>query len=103
MRALTGAGVPEDEAHYYQGEFESGRTIVTVQADGRADEVMTMMRRYGAYDMSTRPDYSGTAATLANKPMDVPVRGEDVMGERAADTGIGVDDAADRGSGRNVL
>ena len=31
--ALVGAGVPEDEAQYYQDEFESGRTIVTVQAE----------------------------------------------------------------------
>ena len=54
--ALVGAGVPEDEAHYYQGEFESGRTIVTVQAGGRADEAMAVFRRYGAYDMSSRPD-----------------------------------------------
>ena len=78
--ALAGAGVPEDEAHYYQGEFESGRTIVTVQADGRADEAMAILRRYDAYDMSSRPDYSGTAGTMANKPMDIPVRSEDVIG-----------------------
>jgi len=101
--ALAGAGVPEDEAHYYQGEFESGRTIVTVQADGRAGEAMAIMRQYGAYDMSTRPDYSGTAATMANKPLDIPVRGEDVMGERAAGTGIGLDDTTDRDTGRTVL
>ena len=36
--ALAGAGVSEDNAQYYQNEFESGRTIVTVAADGRADE-----------------------------------------------------------------
>ena len=53
--ALAGAGIPEDEAHYYQGEFESGRTIVTVQAEGRADEAMAILRRYDAYDMSSRP------------------------------------------------
>ena len=63
--ALVGAGIPEDEAHYYQGEFESGRTIVTVQAAGRADEAMAILRRYGGYDMSTRPDYSGTMASSA--------------------------------------
>ena len=28
--ALIGYGIPEDEAKYYQGEFEAGRTIVTV-------------------------------------------------------------------------
>ena len=43
--ALVGAGIPEDEAQYYQGEFEAGRTIVTVQADGRADEARAILRR----------------------------------------------------------
>jgi len=102
--ALVGAGVPEDEAHYYQDEFESGRTIATVHADGRADEARTILRRYGAYDMSGRPDLSGTSANMANKSVDVPVRSEDVIGSGTiADTGIGPDDAADRGTGRTVL
>jgi hypothetical protein len=100
--ALVGAGVPEEEAHYYQGEFESGRTIVTVQAEGRADEAMAIFRRYGAYDMSTRPDYSGDMASAANKPLDVPVRSEDVIGSgTTADLRTG--DAADRDTGGTVL
>jgi hypothetical protein len=100
--ALVGAGVPEDEAQYYQGEFESGRTIVTVRADGRADEAMAVFRRYGAYDMSTRQDYSGTAAPAANKPLDVPVRSEDVIGSGTA-AGVRTGDATDRGTGGTVL
>ena len=100
--ALVGAGIPEHEAQYYQGEFESGRTIVTVQADGRADEAMAILRRYGSFDMSTRPDYSGTAASAANKPMDIPVRSEDVIGSgRTAD--MDMEDTVDRGTGRTVL
>ena len=45
--ALVGAGVPEHEAKYYHDEFEAGRTIVTVTADGRADEAMAILRRHG--------------------------------------------------------
>ena len=56
--ALVGAGIPEDEAKYYHGEFEAGRTIVTVSAGSRYDEAAAILRRFGAYDMSTR----GTAA-----------------------------------------
>jgi len=63
--ALIGAGIPEHEAHYYQSEFEAGRTIVTVQADGRADEAMAIFRRYGAYDMSSRGDVAGSTASAA--------------------------------------
>src|SRR4051812_8674718 len=58
--ALIGAGVPEHEAKYYHEEFEAGRTIVTVTADGRADEATTILRRHGAYDMSSR---NASAAT----------------------------------------
>ena len=93
--ALAGAGVPEDEAHYYQGEFESGRTIVTVQAGGRADEAMTVMRRYGAYDMK------GRTAAMGTESLDVPVRGEDVIGTPVDE--IGAEDAVDRGTGRTLL
>ena len=57
--ALIGYGIPEEEARYYQGEFEAGRTVVTVTADGRYDEAVAILRRYGAYDRTTR----GTAAT----------------------------------------
>jgi len=60
--ALIGAGIPENEAKYYNEEFEAGRTIVTVQTDGRADEATAIMRRHGAYDMSSR----GTAATTTH-------------------------------------
>jgi len=47
-------GVPEEEARYYQGEFEQGRTIVTVRADGRQQEAIDILRRHGAYDATTR-------------------------------------------------
>lgn len=53
--ALTGLGVPEEEARYYQGEFEAGRTIVTVKAGNRYQEALDILRNNGAYDVSTRP------------------------------------------------
>jgi len=52
--ALIGGGVPEHEAKYYDEEFEAGRTIVTVTANGRATEATAILRRHGAYDMSSR-------------------------------------------------
>jgi hypothetical protein len=53
--ALTGLGIPEEEARYYQGEFEAGRTIVTVKAGNRYQEALDILRNNGAYDASTRP------------------------------------------------
>ena len=52
--ALVGAGVPEHEAQYYQSEFEAGRVIITVNSGDRTDEAMAILRRNGAYDMSTQ-------------------------------------------------
>jgi len=59
--ALVGLGIPEEEATFYEGEVKAGRTLVTVKADGRYDEVITIFRRHNGYDMATRA--SATAAT----------------------------------------
>jgi hypothetical protein len=100
--ALVGAGIPEHEAQFYQDEFESGRTIVTVQAAGHGGEAMGILRRYGAYDMSTRPESSGMAMPVVNEPMDIPVRSEDVItGRPTAD--VAGDDTAERDTGRFLL
>jgi len=61
--ALIGAGVPEDEANYYHGEFEAGRTIVTVHAGARVDEATAILRRHGAYDMQSRGATASATAT----------------------------------------
>jgi len=59
--ALIGLGIPEDEAGYYEGEFKSGRTIVTVKADGRHDEAAATLRRFGAYDISNKSSLASSA------------------------------------------
>lgn len=46
---LIGLGIPEEEAHFYQGEFEAGRTILTVRTGPRYDEAVAILRRCGAY------------------------------------------------------
>jgi len=61
--ALIGMGIPEEEAHYYESEFKSGRTIVTVKCDGRYDEALAILRRYHAYDASNREVRRAATAT----------------------------------------
>jgi len=58
--ALTNMGVPENEARFYQDELRAGRTLVTVQAEDRYDEALTILRRNGAYDATTRQDTINT-------------------------------------------
>jgi len=62
--ALIDLGVPEEEAHYYESEFKSGRILVTVRADSRWDEVRAVMARYGAhFNESMAPGLTSTATT----------------------------------------
>lgn len=45
--SLVGLGIPEADAQFYEKEFTSGRTIVTVQSDGRYEEAMALLRKHG--------------------------------------------------------
>jgi len=65
LGALVKLGVPEEHAQYYEGEFQSGRTIVTVKADGKQAEADSILRRYGAYDVNSRR----TPGTQGARPM----------------------------------
>jgi hypothetical protein len=51
--ALAGLGISDDDAKYYEGEFKSGRTIVTVHGSPKAEQARGVLTRYGAYDRST--------------------------------------------------
>jgi len=59
--ALVGLGIPEEDAQYYEGEFKSGRILVTVKADGRYDEAWAILHRHGAYNRET----AGTATATS--------------------------------------
>jgi uncharacterized protein (TIGR02271 family) len=52
--ALIGLGIPEHEAQYYEEEFKSGRTLVTVRVENRYQEARDILRGHGAYDHETR-------------------------------------------------
>ena len=54
VKRLVSMGVPEDEARYYQGELELGRTIVTVEAGDRREDALEILRSNGGYDATTR-------------------------------------------------
>ncbi len=51
--ALIGLGIPEDDARYYDREFTAGRTIVAIRAGRRSAEAAEVLRRQGAYSVST--------------------------------------------------
>ena len=45
--AMTGLGISEDEARYYEQEFQSGRAIVAVRAGDRAAEAANILVVHG--------------------------------------------------------
>jgi uncharacterized protein (TIGR02271 family) len=68
LGALVGMGVPEEEAHYYESEFNEGRMLVTVKADGRYQEARDILRRNGAYDIEDRDAVSTGRTTMDTTP-----------------------------------
>jgi rhodanese-related sulfurtransferase len=89
--ALIGLGIPEEEADFYEGEFKSGRTLVTVKTGGRHADAVAILTKHGAYDADTRermPDAMSAGGHLAptqsdegNRTIEMPVRAEDVVVE----------------------
>jgi hypothetical protein len=55
-------GVPEQDASYYQSELDAGRTIELVRVAGQQQEVLEILRHYGA-KTSRRPDRDAHAET----------------------------------------
>jgi uncharacterized protein (TIGR02271 family) len=52
--ALIGAGIPEDEARYYENEVKAGRWLVTCEGNGRSGEAEQIIRSCGG-----RMEWSG--------------------------------------------
>jgi uncharacterized protein (TIGR02271 family) len=70
---LVSMGMPQDDASYFQQEYEAGRSIVTVLAGERMQEATAILARYGGYSANRRStqttgsaqttDYAQTAGT----------------------------------------
>ena len=53
--AMTGLGVSEEEARYYEKAFNEGKALVAVKPGTRASEAAQILRRHGGYDLQNRP------------------------------------------------
>ncbi len=51
---LTGMGVSNDEAQYYENEYNNGRTVVSIDAGDRAAEAKTILDTNGAYNYANQ-------------------------------------------------
>jgi len=65
--SLENLGLPEQEATFYNREFEAGRTVVLVNTADRQQEAYDIFRRNGGYDFNSQAaqmgGYSSTAST----------------------------------------
>jgi hypothetical protein len=64
--SLEGLGLPEQEAEFYNSEFEAGRTIVTVSTNDRQQESSDILRHNGAYNFNTRSAQTADYASDTN-------------------------------------
>jgi len=69
--SLENLGLPEQEAGFYNSEFEAGHTVVMVNTNDRQQDAYDILSRYGAYDFNSRSaqtaDYSANASTYAQQ------------------------------------
>jgi hypothetical protein len=90
--ALVGMGIPEEEADFYEGEFKSGRTLVTVRTHGRHADAVAILSKFGAYDVDNQPERMPDAISAGghlaptqpddgDHDIEIPVRAEDVVVE----------------------
>jgi hypothetical protein len=84
--SLIGLGIPEDEAKYYDQEFQAGRVVVTVDAGSRFQEAQAILMRNGGHDMLSardrvQPGTAGTRMTDEGAPEDV-LANESAMAKR---------------------
>jgi len=105
---LIGLGIPREEAEYYESEFHAGRTIITVNTEGRYADVLAVLRHHGGYEraaaaasleskqpMQAQPSHSalhtagaGEACPPAkHRTIDVPLEHDEVVPGRPASSG----------------
>src|SRR5258708_12313262 len=70
LGALIALGVPEEEAYYYQREFEAGRIIITVRADDRVKDALDILRRNGALEANSRFGQPVDPDSIANSTLE---------------------------------
>ncbi|MFL5588110.1 MAG: YsnF/AvaK domain-containing protein [Ktedonobacteraceae bacterium] len=79
---LLSMGMPQDDASYFQQEYEAGRSIVTVLAGERMQEATALLARYGGYAANKRSAQTAGSAQTA---------------DYAANTGTGVQETGTEG------
>ena len=73
---LIGLGIPEEEAKYYDREFQAGRVLVTVGAGRRVQEAQAILIQNGGYEMGSTSERPRSAAAVAGMQSGAGTRAE---------------------------
>ena len=68
LGALIGMKIPEEVARHHHGAFHSGRTLVTVRAEGRYDEALAILQRAAEWEQKPRGHPGERLASLDDGP-----------------------------------
>ncbi len=66
LHDLSDLGVAHDDAAYYDQEYKSGRTVVSVRPDGREQEAHDILHHYSGYDFEHKTGYTQTNVAAAH-------------------------------------
>ena len=68
LGALTGLGISEDEARFYERHFNEGKAIIAVKPGPRATEAGEILRRHGGYDLQNRRESPVNTTGMFSQP-----------------------------------
>lgn len=71
---LMKMGMPEQDAHYYQHELDSGNVIVILNADERPEQAFSIMRQNGAFDVNSHMRMAATSVPAGANNANAPQR-----------------------------
>lgn len=67
LDSLRDLGFSQNEADFYNSEFEAGRTVVTIKTGDRQHEAYDILMRNGAYDANSRMSQTSGATGYATQ------------------------------------
>jgi uncharacterized protein (TIGR02271 family) len=80
---LVKMGLPMEESRYYQSEFEAGRSIVVVLANGNAQNAVNILVRHGGYGANQRTAPSvGVQRPLSEEEQRIKLREEELRARK---------------------
>ncbi len=74
--SLENLGLPEQEATFYNREFEAGRTVVMVNTADRKREAYDILRRNGGYDFNSRAAQTADSTATAGTEYETGTEGQ---------------------------